>query len=261
MNNQRTLILTPMAKELEQAGLAIANLKGGMGTYPVSEYVLQSLFLKMTGLHEQKLKCICWELATDDYGYRYRRLLSGSLGECSKYSDKKLVLQDLIAAIKKIDKKFSVEQFSVSELDVSRVFTVVDAFYKNTSHVGWLSRDYKDFESFACSGSYGGSCLKIMTEDSYFGECKSCVNKRGCPVPKSIIRNVNLPTLFNSLVYLHRNRCAHNLLSYHYRNQRLSDLYDQKGIDNNYLIRFALILMIDEVVRKLFEKWASVMLY
>jgi len=28
----------------------------------------------MTGFQEQKLKCIVWELATDDYEYRYHKL-------------------------------------------------------------------------------------------------------------------------------------------------------------------------------------------
>jgi hypothetical protein len=35
---------------------------------------MQSIFIKMTGFQEQKLKCIVWELATDDYEYRYHKL-------------------------------------------------------------------------------------------------------------------------------------------------------------------------------------------
>ena len=52
--------------------------------HPLYDYVLQTTFLKMTGSQEQKLKCIQWELATDDYEYRYD-ILSKSIGELSNY--------------------------------------------------------------------------------------------------------------------------------------------------------------------------------
>ena len=51
-----------------------ANLLGdGMSFFAVHGYLLQSLFLQMTGAQEQKMKCICWELATNNLQYRYYR--------------------------------------------------------------------------------------------------------------------------------------------------------------------------------------------
>ena len=63
---------------------------------------MQSVFLKMAGAQEQKMKCICWELATEDYEYRYKRYNGKwDLGECSNYEAKKIVYQDLIEQINK----------------------------------------------------------------------------------------------------------------------------------------------------------------
>lgn len=46
-------------------------MRDNMESYPLCEYVMQSLFLKLTGAQEQKLKCICWDIATHNYEYRY----------------------------------------------------------------------------------------------------------------------------------------------------------------------------------------------
>ncbi|WP_227625724.1 hypothetical protein [Geofilum rubicundum] len=85
-----------------------SGIGSGIETFPVLDYVLQSVFLKMTGAQEQKLKCICWELATNDYEYRYHRFTKKQLGECSHYSEKKEIYKDLIIQIKKHNSSFSV---------------------------------------------------------------------------------------------------------------------------------------------------------
>ena len=73
-----------MANIIEEAVAALKGIPNGMASFPVSEYFLQSLFLRLTGAQEQKCKCICWELATYDFEYRRRRFNSREmLGECS----------------------------------------------------------------------------------------------------------------------------------------------------------------------------------
>lgn len=75
-------------------------------SFPMKEYYLQSLFLKMTGAQEQKMKCICWELATNDYTYRYEYLHNNEYKECSTYKEKNGVLKDLIHEIKNYEPTF-----------------------------------------------------------------------------------------------------------------------------------------------------------
>ena len=55
-------------------------------------------------------------------------------------------------------------------------------------------------------------------------------------------------------LYDHRNRCAHNLLSYQQNLPTLKKLADEKYQYENYYIRFALLLLMDKVYMGLFKK-------
>lgn len=80
--SHKKFILSPLSDILKNATSATFGLRNGIETYPTFDYILQSVFLKMTGAQEQKMKCICWELATYDYDYRYKRFTQKTLGEC-----------------------------------------------------------------------------------------------------------------------------------------------------------------------------------
>ena len=83
-----------MVKTLPGTGIpANAGIGNGIETYPLGDYIMQSVFLKMTGFQEQKMKCICWELASNDYEYRYYRFTQNKLGECSNYKEKNITEQ------------------------------------------------------------------------------------------------------------------------------------------------------------------------
>src|SRR4051794_244295 len=100
MAKHTDFILAPITNILSEIVHANAGIGDGLETYPLYEYIMQSVFLKMTGSQEQKMKCICWELATNDYEYRYQYTRTG-VGEYSTYKDKNGVYQDLIEQIKK----------------------------------------------------------------------------------------------------------------------------------------------------------------
>ena len=67
MNNHTEFILSPITGILKDVVSASTGIGSGIETYPLCDYIMQSVFLKMTGFQEQKMKCICWELATNDY--------------------------------------------------------------------------------------------------------------------------------------------------------------------------------------------------
>lgn len=58
-------ILTPVSKVLEEAVLAIKHIGHGIETYPLSDYLMQSIFIKMIS-QEQKIKCTV-VFATNDF--------------------------------------------------------------------------------------------------------------------------------------------------------------------------------------------------
>lgn len=72
----RTDFITTSVYEILQQGIAAAEClqQNSIDTYPILDYLLQSVFLRMTGFEEQKLRNICWEVATVDLDYRYKTL-------------------------------------------------------------------------------------------------------------------------------------------------------------------------------------------
>ena len=103
-------IKTPIFEILKDGVNACRGIGCGMEAYPLRDYILQSLFLRMTGAQEQKLKCICWEMATNDYTYRYDFINKGKdYGEFSKYDQKNKVYTQLIKEIKKYNKRFDID--------------------------------------------------------------------------------------------------------------------------------------------------------
>ena len=87
MNQHKKFILTPITNILQQAIVATKNIGNGIETFPLADYVLQSVFIKMTGAQEQKMKCLMWEMAHNDFEFRYD-FLKESHGEYSNYHDK-----------------------------------------------------------------------------------------------------------------------------------------------------------------------------
>lgn len=258
MSEQEEFITSSITDLLQQAGLSVACLKGGVEAFPVSEYIMQSVFLKMTGFQEQKFKCICWELATIDYEYRYKRVLSGDIGECSDLSEKTKVYQDVVSAIRRYDHDFSLDNFRAG-LSLMDEMTVVHGFYDKSRHVGWLDSAYRRFEDFGWS-CIEGACLCQTSKGQFFGNCSNCKNKKSCSIQKSGKIVQNLSTVFNDAVYKHRNRCAHNILSYARNKPPLIDLCERHDIEENYFVRFVLLIMIDKIIVSLYERWKTLRL-
>ena len=50
-------IATPVSNVLRDGIMASASLSMGAESFPMGEYFFQSLFLRMTGAQEQKMKC------------------------------------------------------------------------------------------------------------------------------------------------------------------------------------------------------------
>lgn len=60
-------------------------------------------------------------------------------------------------------------------------------------------------------------------------------------------------------VYRHRNRCAHNTLSYQDNLPTLNKLLDNDYIYENYFLRYAILILIDKIVIALYKQYLSAM--
>ena len=224
-------ILTPLINILQEGILVNKSIGDGIESYPMGEYIMQALFLKMTGAQEQKMKCICWDMATLDYDYRYDYLNNKKYGEHSDIKAKNGIYKDLIASIKKRDGLFEVK----SMLDngfLTSILTKVNELYNESQFIVWQSREY------------------VSYVEQYKQDIKQ--NQIG---NESTVFESTLGEIYKDVVYRHRNRCAHNTLSYQQNKPDLAELSEKNYDKHNYFYRFTLLVLIDEIFIALFKKY------
>lgn len=238
-NIHSKFILTPIFNILEEAADVSQVMGNGIGTQPLCEYVMQSTFLKMTGALEQKLKCICWEIATNDYEYR-QKLLRHNNGEYSDYNAKKAVFDELLSQIR------TQEDFDVRSIIKTGEYTTppdkvqswiddmtkkVFSMLERTTMRFWLPREFNEMRLHAGQLNYH----QLFQNGSLFGN--------------------ELQKDYKTVVYDHRNRCAHNLKSYQENLPKLNTLINETYLYENYFYRYILLIVLDEIFILLFQKY------
>lgn len=222
MKLEEKFILTPIESIMEEAVCACASIGGGIETYPVSEYVFQSLFLKMTGSQEQKLRCICWYISSYDYKFRYNYLDKyKELHQFSALNDKNNVFGDIKEFIQNNDSSRAVLTDAEKDMAIREtVKSIIDIF--GTSAIKeWNQRQFQTFKIWVsginCGDVANGS--KLLTGD--------------------------MKVLYDEL-YDNRNRYAHNTLSYQQNLPSMKSLV--KGRESgNYYEWFFLLTLLDKL--------------
>lgn len=235
--NHNNFILSPVCQTLEDAVSASIGIGSGIETYPLCDYVMQSVFLKMTGSQEQKMKCIFWELATNDYEYRYTRLTQKSLGECSNYNDKKTIYQDLIKQIEshtlasyKMNESARGEILSKTRLSIEQVFS-------GSNLLIWAQKSFYEY-----SDIWAGVTYKYFATDNktLFAE---------------VANSYSLKKMYEDHLYKHRNRVAHNTQSYQQNLPTLKTLESESYRYDNYFIYFAILILIDNIFIDIYSRY------
>ncbi len=278
---------------MREAITACTGIGDGIETQSLGEYVLQTTFLKMTGASEQKLKCICWEIATYDYEYRYKYLRK-NYGECSRYADKNSIYIDLKTEITRIDETFS----------ISSIFEDIDISAKVSSYIdnNIIKKAIKNQEKKEGKKLPNESLQKMVTgmQNHYskhglgeeetirlkktellmmkYKELVSLLDTSLLSVWKQHEYNFfktkwedflpinfatnelfdsDLQTIYETIVYNHRNRCAHNLTSYQNNLPTLKSLLNPNFDYENYFFRFLILILIDDIFIRLYRKFLS----
>lgn len=252
-DEHHTFILSDLAEILREVVRSAGLLGDGLEFYAVNGYLLQSLFLQMTGAQEQKMKCICWMLATNDLTYRQKRYYNGwSLSQCSTLVDKSHVFEDLMEAILKYDPTYHIF-VNNAEKDSFRnaVFSQMTSIFDGTNIAMIHLKKYESFKSV----------FSILNAGNITPSNKLIFKKGNQDAPISGVTADTEIFAIYTLLYRHRNRCAHNTPSYQLNLPHLLELKDElyQKYDNIFLF-FATLLMIDGIFRKLYEKYNSLVL-
>lgn len=232
MTKHEQFILTEMADMMEEIVFACKAVPAGIEAFAVNDYIFQTLFMKMTGFQEQKMKCICWELATDDFEFRRDYMQqAGGLGEMSTAESKKYVYKHLVEIVKKRMNTFD----PTTDIDKAGIVAKVKANVAKSFEKSPLTetnmREYQEFSSIY---------------DRYFTPDYFATND-------TELLAGNLVNIYDRL-YKHRNRCAHNALSYQQNLPSLKQLASNEIVYESYYVRYALLLLIDELVISIYKK-------
>lgn len=283
--------MTPIASILRDTVTACNGIGNGIETQSLAEYVLQTTFLKMTGAQEQKLKCICWEMATNDFDYRYH-YLKKDYGECSSYSDKNSIYRDLVEMIVKYDTTFSVAEL-FCDVDISSKENVlIDKKIKEAKKAQERQKGRKltDAElqslinGIEASWTTNGICEKdrakysrvVLFESMQDLEeeiiCGTMVSQWEQHNYQNYIKNWKIlandqfaldnalmdkdwQDFYTNVVYKHRNRCAHNLSSFQNNLPTLKTLVGEEYVYDNYYYRFSFLLLLDDIFMRLYKAY------
>lgn len=226
-------IISDIFDVVDDAIMSTSSIGQNIAHYSLCEYLFQSVFLRLTGYQEQKLKCILWEIASDDLDFRYK-YLSGSVkvNECSQLSDKNIVYNILKKTLEDKNHPFLFPDEIEINRQISEIKDNLISKFETSVFRKWLPREYSRFIEFSSNIRY--------KRDGYF-------------TLKSIFGGDNyLNEAFDKL-YRHRNRCAHNLLSYQRNVPKLLDFTKDVDGSDNYFTRILLLCMIDNVFTRMFK--------
>lgn len=226
-------IISDIFDVVDDAIMSTSSIGQNIAHYSLCEYLFQSVFLRLTGYQEQKLKCILWVIASDDLDFRYK-YLSGSVkvNECSQLSDKNIVYNILKKTLEDKNHPFLFPDEIEINRQISEIKDNLISKFETSVFRKWLPREYSRFIEFSSNIRY--------KRDGYF-------------TLKSIFGGDNyLNEAFDKL-YRHRNRCAHNLLSYQSNVPKLLDFTKDVDGSDNYFTRILLLCMIDNVFTRMFK--------
>lgn len=286
-------VLSPILDILQDTVNACVGIGKGIETHSLCEYVLQTTFLKMTGMSEQKLKCICWEIATNDYDYRYH-YLKKNYGECSSYSDKSSIYRDIVRAIVGMDSTFKIdslfedvdiaakeketidrkisENITKQESKMNRRLTIQEmekltngmkAYY---AKVGMCDKEkwhlnrvvlFEDIQS-KIKTIINDSLVALWEQHNYKEYLMNWKNLSNMDFAEGdVLLCKELQDFYTEIVYAHRNRCAHNLASLQNNLPTLKTISEDSFMYDNYFFRFSILTLLDEIFVRLYRKYAE----
>lgn len=246
--NHIPFILRPESEIAKEAIWSLNATNGGIEIYPISGYLLHSLFLKLTGAQEQKLKCICWEMACRDFEYRYERFERNRYSECSDYKDKNMVYNDLIDAIKKQDQTFVISD-AIKDDILQTWRTSTQTLFDKSQLGNNFRKQYNEYKTFEASVNRNW----IMDGKQLFKNGDNIA-----AAEKTATCGKALFELFNNYVYKERNRCAHNTRSYQHNLPSLNAMMADDYKLQNYFLFMSIMLLLDTIYIKLFKIYLQI---
>lgn len=269
MSKHTDFILTPITTILEEAVAATSSIGDGIETYHLCDYILQATFLKMTGFQEQKMRCIAWELGTNDFEFRYWWLEKANLGTYSSYDHKNNIYKEFYQVLKRINIDFSITDINKKSL-LDNTTHKINEIFKDSNLISWVradfsyfvSDDWTDIDQFLKDGNNMFVSIpnennrpkkperKEKDSDQAYEDKLREYNSKYTIYIKNKEHNLRCKY---EIMFNQRNRLAHNTLSYQQNLPTLNKLVNETQESRNYFIWFGLLTLIDNIFIELYR--------
>lgn len=219
-------ILSSIEQILEDAANATKLLNIRIEAFPLNDYILKSVFLEMTGFQEQKFKCIAWDIATENFEFRFDYLHNYADNYFSSYKEKKIFYIKLKNILGKSARLSKAEK----KLILKDAKDKIESIIEKSNLKDWNRRDYEVF---------------VDNIEAEISEKEIALDNH--------LLNDGTREIYEKL-YRNRNRLAHNTPSYQQNLPKFQILEDEKFGYNNYFVWFYILIVIDRIMINLYKK-------
>lgn len=214
---------------IEEAIIASNSLPDNFNSLPIVDYVCSALFLKTTGLLEQKFKVLAWKMATHNREYRKDFLDKRNFGEFSNYESKQTLYKDLIKEILLLDN----HDFIIKHKEhLANSQSIIKNLFNNTIFQSTLQHDYLLFNKKTISQSDH----KISSETK----------------THSLLPNPETKDIFEFIVKK-RNKIAHNAFVNKCVKNELCELSSDYKICENFFMQLFILIYMDNVFNQTYQ--------
>ena len=256
ISQHQKFIHSSVAELLLESASLMSTISEGIMLLKTLDYIMQTVFMKMTGYLEQKLKCICWEIASESFEYRYAVYQKERITGFSTYKDKKAVLNDLLKEIKKVAREYKIAEDKKGGV-ITETKKILSEFIRSADLQKVFPAQIEKMNEFlAALGPThllpNSSSGDLKTIEIFSGQIKNAEKVVDRDRPKD---KINLQLAYEELVYRHRNRCAHNTLCYQRNNPPIELISRSDYCYYNYFVRFAILLLMDKIFVCVYRAW------
>lgn len=260
---------------VQEVCCAYGNSSNNITQYPLIEYLMSSVLLRMTGFMEQKLDILQLILCHQDEDLKYN-LLHKSNKLSSSYQVVSSIYKSFRQIILIFEKDFNVsERKKYDENLFGNIKCILNAYekiyniFKDSSIVYPIKRNFDDFLNLKnrISNFDDEQIQKIQEELKNQLLSKEERKRKGetlnALVKKNKTRNRFRIFSLNDYIYVYRHTInfrhsiAHNIISIRKDLPNISAIKSNNFQYENYFIRFMIVLSIDEVIRDMYKYYKA----
>lgn len=190
------------------------------------------------------MKCIRWEVATHDYEYRYKMMSGKSLGEHSDFNAKTTVYTELLDQIDKLSGNSDPNVLINKPAVLTDTSNTIQRIFDQTNLTTMAEKSFNHHESYWRKISIG--CF-AKTNKNLLAHAD---NANGFSSGETALAEI-----YKDHLYKHRNRIAHNTMSYQNNLPTLNTLMQDNFVYDNYFTYFAILILIDNIFISLYNTY------